>query len=270
MSNCTLTMLGTGHALVTQIFNTCFTIKSDHTLLLTDTGGGNGILRQLQDSGTNLRNLEHLFITHAHTDHLLGAPWVLRSIAGLIRSGQHRGHFTVYSHAKVLQILNYMLAELFSKRDREICQKHVQLQEIAEGQAIAMGDFTLIPFDIHSTKATQYGYRLTLPDGKVVVCLGDEPFNELCRPYAENADYLLCEAFCLKKEEEVYHPYQKNHSTAWDAGCHAADLKARNLVIYHTEEDNLSNRQASYFREAAENFKGPIYIPDDLDSIELI
>lgn len=263
-------MLGTGHALVTQIYNTCFTIRSDNTLFMTDTGGGNGILRQLKEAGTDLCSLEHLFITHAHTDHLLGAPWLMRSIAGLIRSGRHRGTFTVYSHAKVLEIINYLLLELFSKRDLEICKEHLQLVEIKEGQELGVGDFKLVSFDIQSTKALQYGYRLTLPDGKVVVCLGDEPFNEHCRPWAENADYLLCEAFCLKRDVEIYKPYQKNHSTAWDAGRRAADLKARSLVLYHSEEETLEDRWENYTREAAENFRGHVYAPLDLESIELV
>ena len=42
-----LTMLGTGSALVTECYNTCFVLQTDTTALLVDAGGGNGILRQL-------------------------------------------------------------------------------------------------------------------------------------------------------------------------------------------------------------------------------
>lgn len=37
---CKLTMLGTGNALVTKCFNTCFTIHTPQTTLLVDAGGG--------------------------------------------------------------------------------------------------------------------------------------------------------------------------------------------------------------------------------------
>lgn len=42
-----ITMLGTGNATVTQIYNTCFVLATDTTRLLVDAGGGNGILSQL-------------------------------------------------------------------------------------------------------------------------------------------------------------------------------------------------------------------------------
>ena len=43
-----ITMLGTGNATVSQIYNTCFLLKTSSTLLLVDAGGGNGILSQLK------------------------------------------------------------------------------------------------------------------------------------------------------------------------------------------------------------------------------
>lgn len=43
-----ITMLGTGNATVTQIYNTCFVLATDTTRLLVDAGGGNGILSQLK------------------------------------------------------------------------------------------------------------------------------------------------------------------------------------------------------------------------------
>lgn len=45
-------MLGTGSALVTKCFNTCFVLTSSSGKhLLVDTGGGNGILSQLERAG---------------------------------------------------------------------------------------------------------------------------------------------------------------------------------------------------------------------------
>ena len=42
-----LHVLGTGNAMVTRCYNTCFALQSDDGLLLVDAGGGNGILRQM-------------------------------------------------------------------------------------------------------------------------------------------------------------------------------------------------------------------------------
>ena len=39
-----ITMLGTGNALATRCYNTCFTLHGEKGVLLVDAGGGNGIL----------------------------------------------------------------------------------------------------------------------------------------------------------------------------------------------------------------------------------
>lgn len=92
-------------------------------------------------------------------------------------------------------------------------------------------------YRIHQRK--QFGFRTQLPDGQSFVCLGDEPYNVINRSYVENADWLLCEAFCLYEDREVFQPYKKHHSTALDAGRLAAELGVKNLVLYHTEDRNL-------------------------------
>ena len=77
----TLHVLGTGHAMVTRCYNTCFALERDGQYFLVDGGGGNAILRILAKQGIALDRIEDLFLTHAHTDHLFGVIWVLRRIA---------------------------------------------------------------------------------------------------------------------------------------------------------------------------------------------
>ena len=43
-----LTMLGTGNALVTECYNTCFVVQNGKKHLLVDGGGGNTLLAQLK------------------------------------------------------------------------------------------------------------------------------------------------------------------------------------------------------------------------------
>ena len=44
-----LVILGTGYAMATRCYNTCFALQQEQegNYLLIDAGGGNGILRQL-------------------------------------------------------------------------------------------------------------------------------------------------------------------------------------------------------------------------------
>ena len=62
-------MLGTGNALATRCYNTCFTLHGKEGVLLVDAGGGNGILTQLEKAEIPCKDINDLFVTHAHTDH---------------------------------------------------------------------------------------------------------------------------------------------------------------------------------------------------------
>lgn len=47
-----ITMLGTGNALVTECYNTCFVIEDNGKYFMVD-GGGNTVLHQLKHAGLN-------------------------------------------------------------------------------------------------------------------------------------------------------------------------------------------------------------------------
>lgn len=70
-------VLGTGSASVTENFNTCFVLQDEKgEYLLVDTGGGNGILKQLKLANINLNKIHNIFISHKHIDHLYGMLWI--------------------------------------------------------------------------------------------------------------------------------------------------------------------------------------------------
>ena len=96
-------MLGTGNALVTRCYNTCFAIQDDDEYFLVDAGGGNGIMRQLQDAGIPMEQIHHIFLTHEHTDHLLGMIWMIRMIATKIRKEQYEGNLRIYCHSALVE-----------------------------------------------------------------------------------------------------------------------------------------------------------------------
>lgn len=43
----------------------------------------------------------------------------------------------------------------------------------------------------------------------------------------------------------------------------------KNLILYHASDNDLENRKRLYTEEAKQYFNGNIYVPDDLDVIEL-
>lgn len=262
-----LIMLGTGSATVTRCFNTCFILKTSATTFLVDAGGGNGILAQLPKSGTRIEDIHDIFVTHIHTDHILGVVWVIRMVMASIQNGLYQGVLRVYGHDRVIKFLDFVMRMTLSEKDWRRLGTEVLFCEIKDKDRLDIGDIHLQCFDILSTKEKQFGFKATLPGGQSLVCLGDEPYNEQNHEYVANADFLMCEAFCLYRDREIFKPYAKHHSTAMEAGILAEQLKIKNLILYHTEDHTLENRRELYTEEAARNFTGTILVPDDMEKI---
>lgn len=275
-----ITMLGTGNATVTQIYNTCFVLATDTTRLLVDAGGGNGILSQLKKVDFPISEVHHLFVTHAHTDHVLGVIWVIRMVA---QCKGYEGQLHVYGHDKVMRVIRTIIDMILAKKQLQKVEERVVFHLLEDGEVFEVGDMKLTCFDIHSTKEKQFGFRAELPvegvgsdasrevESKpmVLACLGDEPYNPLNRSYIEGADWMMCEAFCLYADRERFRPYEKFHSTALDAGTMAEKTGVRNLIVYHTEDTDLAHRKERYTEEVKENFFGNVFVPDDLEVIKL-
>ena len=243
-------MLGTGSALVTRCYNTCFVIDAGEGNFLVDAGGGNGILAQFEKAGIEFGSLHYAFLTHGHTDHILGMIWVVRRIAQLVYAGDYEGTFTVYGHDEAIEMLDTFCRMVIPSRFYKYIGNRILLSAVGDGEEWEAAGMRFTAFDIHSSKTKQYGFSAILPDVK-------------------HSDWLMSEAFCLYADREVFKPYEKYHSTALDAGRDASTLDARNLLLYHTEDRNLATRAASYAAEAGEHFKGRVVVPDDLEVVTL-
>ena len=259
-----LTILGTGNAMATRCYNTCFALKTDAGALLVDAGGGNGIFRQLEAANLAFADIRALFLTHGHTDHALGMIWVLRKITTLMRSDRYAGDLDVYGHSDCIALLRTVCSLMLPEKFLALFDRRVHFHTVTDGETHSILGMAVTFFDLFSTKLRQFGFTALLPSGKRLTCLGDEPFNPHCRAYAENSDVLMSEAFCLYEDRERFKPYEKHHSTALDAGRVAAQLGAKTLLLYHTEEETLPTRAVRYAAEAAGVFPGTILIPDDL------
>lgn len=264
-----LIVLGTGHGMAVKCYNTCFAMRTGEQYFLVDAGGGNGILSLLDKEGINFHNTRHMFVTHGHTDHVLGAIWVIRSYCEEMLEGRFSETFTVYAHKDLIKMLRTFFKMLFAPYLQQFIDNGIIIKEVEEGETIEINGMKITFFDIGSTKLKQFGFQSILPNGKKLTCLGDEPYKDSSEKFAKDADWLLAEAFCLYADRERFHPYEKHHSTALDAGKHAQKLNIKNLLIYHTEDSDLEHRKVKYTEEASSAFSGNVYVPDDLERFSL-
>lgn len=262
-------MLGTGHATVTHCYNSCFLLSVPGFNLLVDAGGGNGILQQLEKSGTSISDINAIFVTHAHTDHALGVVWLLRMIGEQILNGNYIGHCTIYSHEKVLTLLTVICELSLSADLMALIKNHVDFVSIRENEAICLNNnFAIKPFELQSSEP-QFGFIADLPSGKTFVCHGDAPLVENSTKYIQHANWLICEAFCLENHRFIFHPEKIHHATVAETADFAHKCGIENLIIYHTEDSNLTERKQQYISEASQYFTGNIFVPNDLEKINL-
>ena len=153
-------MLGTGNATVTHCFNTCFTIQTPHTTLLVDAGGGNTILSQLEKAHIALSDIHHMFVTHAHTDHILGTIWVIRMIASM---KAYEGQFHVYANDKATLVMRTIVDLTFAKKHLQMVSQRIVFHCLTDGEELTAGDIRLKCFDIHSTKGSSTASKPPYP-----------------------------------------------------------------------------------------------------------
>jgi len=262
-------ILGTGSAMVTKCYNTCFTISNGKGHLLVDTGGGNTVLSNLEKLNISIDDIHHVFISHRHNDHISGIVWIIRAVAQQIMNGKYDGNLTIYCHKYNVDIINTISSLLLDKKFTKYIGNRILFKEIYDKCKFTILDWDVEFFDIKSTKELQFGFNTTLKSGKKLAFLGDEPYNDELFEHANNVDYLFHEAFCLYTQKDIFKPYEKHHATVKDACENATKLNVKNIILYHTEDKNISNRRNVYTAEGKKFFAGNIVVPDDLDIIEL-
>ena len=264
-----LTILGTGSAMVTKCYNTCFTLSSDKEHFLVDAGGGNTILSNLEKTEISINNIHHAFISHSHNDHITGIVWIIRAVAQQIRNEKYEGNLKIYCHKNIVETIRTICSLILQDRFTQYIDNRILFVEIEDECDLNILGYNMKFFDIKSTKHLQFGFTTTLLNNKKFTFLGDEPYRESLFEYANGADYLLHEAFCLYSQRDIFHPYEKHHSTVKDACETAENLKVKNILLYHSEDKTLPNRKRMYIEEGKNYFSGNIIVPNDLEVVEL-
>lgn len=264
-----INILGTGCAMVTKCYNTCFTLSNGEEHFLVDTGGGNTILTNLEKLNIPIIKIHHVFISHRHNDHITGIIWIIRAIAQQIINGKYEGNLKIYCHKENIEAIRILSSLLLDKKFTNYIDDKILFIEINHDHKEKILTWDIEFFDIGSTKQLQFGFTTILNNKKKITFLGDEPYREVLFDYANEADYLLHEAFCLYSQREIFKPYDKHHVTVKEACENAARLKVKNLIMYHTEDKNIVERKKLYTEEGREYFMGNILVPDDLEVINL-
>ena len=295
-----LVFLGTAGSAPTAARGTSATlVRRGGDRLLVDCG--EGTQRQLLRSDAGLGDLEDVFLTHLHADHVLGLPGMLKTFA---LRGRETG-ITVHGPRgtrSLLDGLRVVVGRLTYPLD---------VVELGPGDAIERDGYRLIPFavahgagaigyalreegragrfeavtaddlgvpDGPSRGALQRGEPVTLADGRVIrpeevvgpprrgrtiVLTGDTAPAKSVVEAATGADVLVHEATFLA--EERARAQETEHSTAGEAALVAREAGVGLLALTHVSARYAGSQVAA---EAQELFPRTV-VPRDFDLIEV-
>lgn len=264
-----ITFLGTGSAFPSHSYNSCFILYDEPLSLIVDAGGGNGVISQLERSKIDVTALHHFFITHAHTDHILGAVWVVRAVINAFIQKRYEGKLSLYGNSDTLNALDAICKLTLLSSHYKLMQQITLWTNVENRHEMIIENNKFYFFNVGSENVCQTGFRLILKNGRELVCLGDEAITERNISHCLNADYVICGAFCRKADASIFRPYEKHHHTVLDVAQEAQIAGVKNLILVHCEDTDLVNRQTLYAQEASSVFGGKLIVPHDLETLIL-
>lgn len=262
-------MLGTGNGGTLELYNTCFVIQNEIGNFLVDTGGSIEIIKRLNQVNIDYKKIKHIFISHSHTDHILGIFWLFKKISRLAMHGEITEKINLYCNDVVYESIKEVSKYILSKKLMDAIYTIVDFNILQDGDSYNINGIEYTFFDIQAKGTKQFGFECIINDKKLIF-LGDETLNPNLYDKVKGAHYVMHEAFCLDSEEEIFHAYEKNHSTAKSVSEVMNKLEIENLILYHTEESHGTKRKALYTKEGQKSFKGNVIVPDELETIEII
>lgn len=261
-------MLGTGSGGTLDLYNTCFVIQNEEGNFLVDTGGSVEIVRRIKNVGMQLSDIKNIFISHSHTDHILGLIWMFKKYGSTLIKSDINYKINIYCNDVVYEAIMVVAKHTLPENLLKKIYKVVNFTVLNDKDKYVINGVTYEFFDILAKGTKQFGFECILDNNKFIF-LGDEPLNKVLSNRVYGADYVTHEAFCLDYEESKFNAYAKNHSTALSAARVMNELDVQNLILYHTEETHGDKRKELYEEEAKRVFKGNVYVPNDLEEIKL-
>lgn len=263
-----LLMLGTGNGGTQKLYNTSFVIQNEQGNFLIDTGGSVEVVERLKHFNIDLKDLKNIFISHSHIDHIMGLIWIFKKLGRYIKEGSIKDKINIYGNDEVIfaikSVANLVLPEKLVKIVFDI----INFCPLKDGDSILINDIKYNFFDIKAKGVKQFGFDCIIDERKLVF-LGDETFNLELAWRVRDAFFVMHEAFCLDSEENIFHAYEKNHSTVKKACLMMDELNVKCLILYHTEESHSINKKKLYLEEGKQYFHKILLVPNDLDIIDL-
>ena len=241
--------------------NTYFLIEDWKSKLQVDCWGGLWLAQRVRRWEISFNNL---FITHSHSDHLLGFFHLLKIFWR--NESKDKTKFNIYCSKKIESNIRTISGiTLWNGSKRRLDNINFFYNDDLIEKKI--WDFSLIPLNLNSIKMEQYGFLLK-NKWKKILFFWDEAINILERDDLDELseiDYLICEAL-IPEYDSIDWGWNTDlvkfqHISAKQAWKIATKLNAKNLILIHTRE--IEDRVIKLKKDAELSFNWNIIIPND-------
>jgi ribonuclease Z len=278
-----VTLLGTGSPMpVMRRFGPGVLVPAGGQNLLIDAGRG-GTQRLLQ-VGLKLGAVDALFLTHLHSDHVVGIPdlW----LSGWLEPpwAQRKGPFRVYGPAGSQNLMDGLVKAFDWDIKARIADQKLdpanikpEVTEVKQGVVFDKGGVRVTAFEVDHGELLHpaFGYRIDYA-GRSVTVSGDTRFSENLIRHATGTDLLIHQVAAVRAElleSPVFKVILDHHTKPEEAGTVFSRTKPKLAVYYHfvllgtpkvpavTEEEVLTMTRKTY--------AGPLLIGEDLMAFRL-
>lgn len=269
-----VTLLGTGSPQpIMDRFGPSILVQAGGQSLLFDAG--RGCLQRLRQINLAYDKLNALFLTHLHSDHVVGLPdlW----LTGWLLSGR-KVPLEVFGPEGTADMIGYLQkAFVFDIKIREGDDKAAEngskllVSEIKQGLIYDKEGVKVISFEVdHYPVVPAFGYRIEYK-GHSVVLSGDTRYSENLIRFAKGTDLLIHEVAIapdtLSKSDTRYN-ILAHHTTPEQTARVFSEVKPKLAAYSHIVKLYGATEQEILKRVKA-NYTGPVVMGEDLMSFSI-
>jgi ribonuclease BN (tRNA processing enzyme) len=212
-------------------FNTCFHLVGNQINALIDCGATS--LVAMTKLAINRNDIDTIFISHFHADHIAGLPFFLLEANYVTKRARP---LTIVGPPGLKSRFPEVMECGFPGTKALKLGFELTLKELEIGKRNDVGRVGVTPFHVvHDDRAGPcLGFRFEV-EGKVIAFSGDTEWTDTLIDVGREADLFICEAYSRDKPIAT-------HMALSMLERHLDQIRPKRLILTHMSEDMLARR----------------------------